>query len=190
MASRAGIVVRRRGPWRTPAKSVDAAGHCDGHRGHRRLLRCTATLNTPDAGRPFKPSTQAGKLRHACPRPSASLRHESPWRLCAAHAQGLTGSIKGTVSATAGNGRERTTKTGRQRKDPRTTATSLEVDLVFHFTKSALLSRLLRKSAQATKPAVTVVAVAVPFQFDRSIAVSRERCLCDREMCFGMRCGG
>ena len=44
-------------------------------------------------------------------------------------------------------------------------ATNLEVGLVLHFgKKSALLSRLLRKSVQAAKQAVPVVAVAVPFQ--------------------------
>ena len=43
-------------------------------------------------------------------------------------------------------------------------ATNLEVGLVLHFCKkSALRSRLLRKSVQATQPAVPVVAVAVPF---------------------------
>ena len=68
-------------------------------------------------------------------------------------------------------------------------ATNLEVGLVLHFGKKAtLLSRLLRKSVQATKPAVPVVAVAAPFRRP-FIAVSREWCLCDSEMCFGMRCG-
>ena len=71
--------------------------------------------------------------------------------------------------------------------------------------KSALLSRLLRKSVQATKPAVPVVAVAVPFQStvqlpfpENGASVTsislltldrRVPQVSDREMCFGMRCG-
>jgi hypothetical protein len=43
-------------------------------------------------------------------------------------------------------------------------ATNLEVGLVLHLVKKgALLSRLLRTSVHATKPAVPLVAVAVPF---------------------------
>jgi hypothetical protein len=71
--------------------------------------------------------------------------------------------------------------------------------------KSALLPRLLRTSVQATKPAVPVVAVAVPFQstvqlpFPETgasvtsmslLTVDRQPPqVSDREMCFGMRCG-
>ena len=71
--------------------------------------------------------------------------------------------------------------------------------------KSALLSRLLRKSVQATKPAVAVVAVAVPFQStvqlpfpENGASVTsislltldrRVPQVSDREVCFGMRCG-
>ena len=71
--------------------------------------------------------------------------------------------------------------------------------------KSALLSRLLRKSVQATKPAVPVVAVAVPCQStvqlpfpENGASVTgislptldrRVPQVSDREMCFGMRCG-
>ena len=108
---------------------------------------------------------------------------------------------------------ERTTKTGRQRKDPSGTTTTMTrpaaacsrlpptspcSTVKFPLEKNAFLSRLLRKSVQASKPAAApVVAVAVPLwefdnstipvrgvlsisvSVDRSIAVSRERCLCD-----------
>ena len=46
----------------------------------------------------------------------------------------------------------------------------------------------ISKSVQATKPAaVPVVAVAVPFQSNRSIAVSRARCLCDGHFVANLR---
>ena len=71
----------------------------------------------------------------------------------------------------------------------------------FILAKSRLLSRLLRQSVQATKPAVTVVAVAVPFQSTVQLPFPENGAsplptldrrvpqVSDREMCFGMRCG-
>ena len=86
-----------------------------------------------------------------------------------------------------------------------TRATNLEVGLVLHFGKKALLPRLLRKSVQATKQAVPVVAVAVPFQStvqlpfpENDASVTGIHCqrwtdgvpqVPDREMRFGLRCG-
>ena len=84
-------------------------------------------------------------------------------------------------------------------------ATNLEVGLVLHFGKkrASIASSSKIGSSNETSSACSCRCRAV--SVDRSIAVSRERCLCDeqsianvdrrvpqvsdREMCFGMRCG-
>jgi len=93
---------------------------------------------------------------------------------------------------------ERTTETGRQRKDPSGTTTTMTRPSaacsicrmrankpLFHGNipagkKSALLSRLLRKSVHATKPAaVPVVAVAVPFRSTVQLPFPENGASCD-----------